>query len=278
MDLRVLKLDDIYVDDDLNSRGPIIPMDVVSLAKDIELHGLHFPVVVRKLMDNQRAKNGGKNFGLVAGYCRFMAHRILEKTEIHALVRSPMSDVEARILNFTENLMRKDLNILQEAKGLEKLRQCGMTEGEVSKQLGQSRGWVQTRYELLDLPPEIQKEAAAGFIKQYQIRQLHGLPREKQYEAVRIIKDRKIRGDNKPVYLKKPENLSATKARDRYGIFKMMSHIQDVVGNNFGTRCLSWAAGEISSGDLYEDIKEIADEKGIDYEIPKQESEEEIKV
>ena len=48
----------------------------------------------------------------------------------------------------------------------------------------------------------------------------------------------------------------------------MQDHIQNAVGNNFGTRCLAWAAGQISDFELFEDIKERADINGKNYVIP----------
>ncbi len=60
--------------------------------------------------------------------------------------------------------------------------------------------------------------------------------------------------------------------RDTDDIFYMQDHIQTTIGNNFGTRCLAWAAGEISDLDLYRDIQEIAARVGILYKIPYEEA------
>ena len=48
----------------------------------------------------------------------------------------------------------------------------------------------------------------------------------------------------------------------------MMGHIQKSIGNNFGTRCLAWTAGEISDLDLFTDVKKIAEEASLHYTIP----------
>jgi len=42
----------------------------------------------------------------------------------------------------------------------------------------------------------------------------------------------------------------------------------EVLGPNLATRALAWTSAEISDIDLYRDIKEACEEKGVDYEIP----------
>jgi hypothetical protein len=48
----------------------------------------------------------------------------------------------------------------------------------------------------------------------------------------------------------------------------MIEHIIDSVGPSFGTRCLAWAAGEISEYELHLDIAEEAKAKGKRYNVP----------
>jgi hypothetical protein len=56
-------------------------------------------------------------FGLVAGHRRYTAvTRYLKWTSHPASVRTGLTERQARMLNFTENLERKDLNMLEEAR------------------------------------------------------------------------------------------------------------------------------------------------------------------
>src|SRR5690606_1891994 len=114
---------------------------------------------------------------------------------IPCMVKSGLDEVQARILNLGENLKRKDLNILQEARAISHLHEFGVPRDHVAAELGVSSGWVQTRYYLLELPEDIQEECAAGVINQAQIKQLYTLrdKPDQQFEAVKKIKDAKAR-------------------------------------------------------------------------------------
>lgn len=265
-----IQLSDLHADENFNCRGSIAPIDVVDLARSMDEQGLQNPITIQPYDEKKRSETGFK-YRIVSGYRRFMAAKILKWPTIPCIVRPELNDVQARLLNFGENLHRKDLNILQEARALMNLKIAGLGQEDVAKQLNQSRGWVQVRYYLLEMPKEIQQEAAAGLLTQQQIRDLYSMPSNAQrYEAVKAIKDAKLRGEKTPKTIKKKISPFARKPRERSEVFMMLEHIQDTVGNNFGTRCLAWAAGEISDLDLFRDISTLAKEKGLFYAIPKE--------
>lgn len=264
MNVQEIKVSDIYVDDDFNCRGDIRLIDVADLVRSITEKGLIQPVAVRI------GKHGSK-YDLVAGFRRTKAHQVMGKETIHAVLLGEMSDKDARVLNLNENLQRADLNVMQEARAVENLRKEGMSRDETAMAIGKSKGWVQIRFMLLDLPEDIQAEAAVNMFTQQEIRDLYTLRANKEqlFEAVRAIKDRKIKGE-KSIRVAVPQKpATQKKARNRSETFIMQQHIQNILGNNFGTRCLAWAAGEISSLELYEEIKMLAEGEGKRYEIPK---------
>lgn len=269
-DMQVVEIPlvDLHNDEDFNCRGKIAPIDVIDLVKSIEAMGLQNPITVQPYSSEMRAKTG-KRYRIVSGYRRHMAYVVMKKESMPCIIRENLSDVDARLLNLGENLARKDLNILQEALALRKLKSAGLAQESVAEQLNMSRGWVQVRFMLLELPEPIQLEASAGLLNQQQIRDIYSLPtNDLRFEAVKQIKDAKGRGEKTPK-VKKPNKLSIhlKQQRDRDAIFEMMEHIQEYVGNNFGTRCLAWAAGEIATAELMKDIRTIAEEKGINYTI-----------
>ena len=65
-----IELTRIYNDSKFNCRGAILPMDVVDLAKDIELNGLQFPIAVQPAVDVDGGLPDGYNFRIVAGHRR----------------------------------------------------------------------------------------------------------------------------------------------------------------------------------------------------------------
>jgi ParB family chromosome partitioning protein len=269
MQIIELPLNEIFSDPTFNCRGDAIaPIDVVDLVRDIEAHGLQQPIVVQPFTEYR-----DYIYRIICGHRRFAAFKILSRVYIPCIINKELTEAEALILNLGENLHRKDLNILQEARTLERLKMAGMGISEVAEQLGKSTTWVNVRYQLLELPEQIKNAAASGFINQAQIRQIHKLPDiQKQMEAAKKIKDAKARGDKKMPRINaksaSKRNILKPKIRDRDDIFWMQDHMQESVGNNIGTRCLAWAAGEISDFELFQDIQEEAAKTERSYAIP----------
>lgn len=269
-----LPMSDIYIDEVFNCRKRITPIDVVDLAKNIEEHGLLQPVIISMQSEEQQKANG-KKYRLIAGFRRYKAH-IVNKAETIIVSIYPggvLSEKEARYLNLSENLLRKDLNILQEAWAIKSLYDVGSTEAEAMRRLRKSRGWIQIRFQLLDLPENVQKEIAAGFITQPQIRQLHKIHNKgtkvELHVAVKLLKEAKVRGE-KAVAVPPPQSEKAKIKHhmSKKEIFDMQTHIYDNLGNNLGTRALAWAAGEITNAEFIGDIQAEARRLGKDYRRP----------
>lgn len=262
-----IKMSKIYSDNSFNCRGMITPVDVMDLVSDIEKNGLQFPIAVQPAKD---VKNSQNDFRIVAGHRRFQAFLILKKTHIPAMIKVGLDEVQARLLNLGENLKRKALNILQEARAIEHLRLLGLNRRQVGEKLGVSIAWVQVRYNLLDMPSEIQEEVAAGLINQHQIKELYSLPsKEKQYEAVKKIKEAKLRGEKGISVAPSPAQDPFKKKRQPKNIVQdMIDHMGSTIDFGLHTRCLAWANGEISSAELYVDIETYAEDNGVDYISP----------
>jgi ParB family transcriptional regulator, chromosome partitioning protein len=258
-------------DEEFNCRGHIAPIDVAELVQSIQEHGLQYPILVHPYNEEEQ-KAKGKKYRLVSGYRRYTAMKILGYPDIPCILSKWMTEDEARVLNLIENIKRENLNIVQEAKSIEKLRMVGYTEEDIANKLGLTKSWVHMRCIVLSFPPEIQVECAEGILNQNHIKDLASLTTAEQFEAVRTIKDKKLRGE-RYAKVKKRVATQSKKARDRAEIQAMLNHIYDVLKSNFGTRCLAWASGNISSLELFGDIKKLAEEKGKIYTIPEYELE-----
>ena len=262
MDVVKLPISSIEVNEEFNCRGTILPLDVASLASDIQQNGLMNPVNVRKI--------GGGKYSLVAGFRRLKAHKILEITEIDAVIVE-CDDQRALIMNLSENLQRKDLNILQEANALRRLRLSGMSEEDSARAISASRGWVQVRFMLLSLPEAIQQEAGAGVIGQEYIRELYSMGTvEEQFEAVKRIKDSKAAGVKRNLNLKRLRKgqMFHKKQRTRAECEAMIEEILDSLGPNLSTRMLAWACGNLTESEVFSDLQEACNQAGKRYEIP----------
>lgn len=249
-----LPVDQIFADDQFNCRGNIAPLDVVELMRSIEQNGLQQAIVV------QPFTKGDFRYRIVMGHCRHRCFQLLKRTTIPCIIRTDLSDLQAMTLNLVENLHRTNLSIMQEARAINKYFVAGCTQDDVARMINKSRGWVQIRYTALRLDPAIQVEIEAGFLSQEQIKQVYALPsKDLQFEAVRDIKDSKIRGDRKKIDLKpkKQYQPDVKRVMALNEIFDLQNEIYDKIGNNFGTRCLACAAGEITRSELMKDVAAI---------------------
>jgi len=260
-----LKKSQILADADFNSRGWITPLEVIELAKDIQSHGLISPVVVIPLSGNiKNALHIGvenkEEYLLVVGYRRQMAVFTVNQSEtIDAIVRPNMTIAEARMFNLSENINRKDLNILQEAKALERIKNAGISRSVLEATLGKSWGYLRSRFYLLDLPEDVQQEAALGVLNQQDIVDLWQIQkkgtREDVYQYVREVKDAKVRGEKKPKILDRhrAKNTSRRAKRSHGEMVSMLDHIMETIGPGLHSRVLAWCTANISSDELFND-------------------------
>lgn len=261
-------MDILHADYKFNCRGVVLPQSCLELADSIKQRGLLHPIHARMYAPEQQ-KATGKQLQIVSGYRRHMAAQINKQTTISCVIHEFMSDIDARLMNLDENITRQDLDMVQEGNAVKILVEEGLTQEEIGKRLGRSRGWAQVRCMLVELPPEIQELAAKDMLSNQQIRDIYGLPTyEAQYEAARKIKESK--GKEKKVRVKSGgRSYFAKTQRDREEIFEMMDHFYEFIEPEFIHRVMAWCAGEISTVELLMDFKSfLKDERGINYEIP----------
>lgn len=163
--------------DDVNSQGPgdqetliEIPVEQISvnpnqprkifdataldeLAASIKASGVIQPVVVRRV-------NG--SYQLIAGERRWRAARRAGLDRIPAVVRDA-TDVESLEIALVENLLREDLNPMEEAEAYQKLlAQFGWTQEELAQRVGRDRSSIANSLRLLRLPEVIQADLRGG--------------------------------------------------------------------------------------------------------------------
>ncbi len=267
--ITMLKLNEVLCDEEFNCREKINPQTVVELGQDIEQNGLTQPVIVMTLEgappeEAERATEGQK-YKLIIGFRRFKAHTVMQLKTIKCIIKPYMPIDRQIILNLSENLQRVDLNILEEAKSLQPLKNMGYSQQRVMDALSKKRGWVQTRFMLLDLPEPIQQEAANGFLTHAHIRDIYSMDNaEDMFAAVRRIKDHMLEGRSaSSLQIKgkrKQKSIDQKKLRNKTEIFEMMNAIKDQAGYSDMTRVLAWCAGEISDLEFWTDVQRYYDE------------------
>ena len=258
-------LSELVYDTEFNCRGDVDPQSVWELAESIRKNGLQQPVIIRNLNEREQIKYNGKKLKLIAGFRRYKACKILDMPTIRADFRKNISEVEETIINLAENLSRSDLNILQEAQSLVKLRNLGMSRKEIGERFGHGEGWVQVRIMLLDMSPKIKELAAAGLLTYMDIRNLNSYTDESEREvaALDVADRRKNKEKNimvRKVSKTKRPNTALKKQRTAPEINNLLLYLHNrQVPVGLHTRVLAWAIGTISDTELLYDLKEFVE-------------------
>ncbi len=252
-DVFSLPVSDIFYDDAFNCRGSFTSQSVDDLAESIRLHDLQFPIVVQPF-----EQEDGYSYRLLAGHRRFRAVTwFLKWTHIPATVRYDFSEHQARILNLTENLERKALNMLEEATALNNLYPEGVSLRAASREINKPTRWVHARRKLLLLPPMIQQMAAAGIIAASNIETISGLETEDDQIqcAKEIARSKSTRGFKKRLDVQPKFQRKFQYRQTKQQISNMISHLFEVQCNGLGTRLLAWVARQVTDAEIEKDIQ-----------------------
>ncbi len=123
------------------------------LGASMRQSGVIQPVVVRP---------AGHGYELIVGERRWRAAKIAGLSKIPALVREA-SDAQALELALVENLLREDLNPMEEAEAYQRLlAQFTWTQEELAARVGRDRSSIANCLRLLKLPEAIQADLRAG--------------------------------------------------------------------------------------------------------------------
>lgn len=167
MDKEVVEL---YLDDIIPNRFQ--PREVFNeealqeLATSIKEHGVIQPIIVRKI---------GDKYEIIAGERRYKASVIAGLTKIPAIIRN-LDDKEASKVALLENLQRKDLTAIEEARTYQKILELdSMTQEELGRTMGKSQAAIANKMRLLSLPDEIQEALLMDRISERHARSLLNL-------------------------------------------------------------------------------------------------------
>jgi len=124
------------------------------LAASIKEMGVLSPLLVRKRGED------GTGYQLIAGERRFRASQRAGLKKVPVIVRE-LSDQEALEIALVENLQRKDLNIIEEAEGYQRLAdEFDLTQEAIATRVGKGRATVANAMRLLSLVPEVRDMVA----------------------------------------------------------------------------------------------------------------------
>ncbi len=153
------------------------------LANSIKEHGIIQPLILRDL---------GSKYEIIAGERRYKASQIAGLTEVPAIVGS-MDDQTSAELALIENIQRKDLSAIEEAKSYKVILDMGqLTQEELAKRMGKSQSTVANKMRLLTLTNEVQMALMNNLISERHARCLLQIKdADKQKEVLnKIITER----------------------------------------------------------------------------------------
>ena len=140
------------------------------LSKSIKNNGLIQPIAVRKNL------SGEKKYEIIAGERRWKAAKKAGLSEIPIIVLD-VDDAEALELAIVENIQRENLNVIEEAKGYERLKNEFRYDHEkISLLMSKSRSHISNTMRLLTLPKDVLSMIENNLITAGQARPLIGLP------------------------------------------------------------------------------------------------------
>jgi ParB family chromosome partitioning protein len=123
------------------------------LAASIKTSGVIQPIIVRR---------SGSRYQLIAGERRWRAARQAGLPRVPAIVRE-VTDAESLELALVENLLREDLNPMEEAEAYQKLlAQFDWTQEDLAQRVGKDRSSIANCLRLLRLPEPIQADLRGG--------------------------------------------------------------------------------------------------------------------
>lgn len=189
------------------------------LTKSIKKQGVLSPILVREF--------GLNEYEVIAGERRLRASKMAGLETIPCLV-DQKKDQDALISALVENLQREDLNPVEEAMGLDRLkREFGLTQDEVASSTGKARSTIANSLRILTLPKSVLEMLSQGTIEKGHAKLLASMsPDDAEIAAKKIIKEKLSVKDLSSLTSKKTTNKTnknKTKDTDILNIEREMS-------------------------------------------------------
>ena len=156
---------------------------LAELAQSIRQFGVIEPLVARSLADG--------SYEILAGHMRWQAARQAGLTQVPVVVREA-DDRTAAAIALVENLLRRDLNPVEEGRAVRRLREeFSLTQEQLAELLGVSQTAISRALGLLNLDPVVQAHIEEGRLEAGHGKTLLGLSGEMQ----RRLAEQAVAGD-----------------------------------------------------------------------------------
>lgn len=228
---------------------------IKDLAASIKKVGVMQPILARP---RSGARAGEPQYEIVAGESRWRASKVAEMATIPALTRD-LTDLEVMELQLLENLKRRDLHPLEEARGYEQMllnpphgkrRLQGYTVEQLAEKAGVSPRQIWARIQLLQLIPDGQAAMFAGTLSASVALLIARMPSELQGHALEEV----LRGWAGEPYSYRS---AAKLIKDRYmlTLTKAVFDIKDAALLPKAGACSTCPKRTGANPDLFEDVE-----------------------
>lgn len=179
------------------------------LSESIKEHGILEPIIVRKLNDK---------YEIIAGERRYKAACIAGLTQVPVIIKN-LNDYKSAQIAIVENVQRKNLNPIEEAKSYKRVLDKGqITQEELAKQLSISQSTIANKLRLLNLDISVQQALSENKISERHARSLLKITSQEQQSKIlnEIIEKRltvkelddKIKDSGKEILIESPKEIS----------------------------------------------------------------------
>ena len=160
-------------------RRDMAPEALEELADSIKVQGVMQPIVIRPI-DN-------KKYEIIAGERRWRASQLAGLDKVPVIIKD-VPDEAAIAMALIENIQREDLNPIEEATALQRLKdEFELTQAEVAEAVGKSRSTVTNLLRLMGLKEDVRKLLEHGDLEMGHARALLGLTDNVQSKAARQV-------------------------------------------------------------------------------------------
>ena len=209
------------------------------LTASIKNQGVLSPILVREL--------GLNEYEVIAGERRLRASKMAKLNTIPCLI-DQKQDQDALISALIENLQREDLNPVEEARGLDRLkREFGLTQDEVAISTGKARSTIANSLRLLSLPVKVLDMLSAGQIEKGHAKLLASLdPGEAEAAAANIIKNKLSVKELSNLSTSKKSSKTNTKKNKDTDVLNIEQEMSEVFGHKVEIEAKNKKKGKVN--------------------------------
>ncbi len=168
------------------------------LADSIKQHGIIQPLVVRRL---------GDKYEIIAGERRYKASTMAGLTKVPVII-SDIDDNQSAEVALVENMQRRNLTAIEEAKSYKNLLDRGyLTQEQLADKMGVSQSSIANKLRLLNLDEEVQEALLNEKISERHARSLLAIEdKEEQRKWLQRIIDERLTVRQLDIELKKSQD------------------------------------------------------------------------